>query len=98
MERITGTLDRRQLNVAVLTIANRLMPCGWDVGVDAPSTYEELVEHYETTGRIKVWDGASDRTIYDDDGDHEWGDDSPCRCHNCGWQGKVAQTKLKGAM
>lgn len=66
MTKITGNLDQRQLNVAVLTIAKRLMPCGFDVGPDAPDTLEGIKANYALTGRIKVWDGASEQTIYGD--------------------------------
>ena len=54
------------LNAAVVTMAARLFPRGYDIGGDAPSTLEELNDHIAKTGRMMVWDGASDRTIFDD--------------------------------
>ena len=56
----------RSFNAAVLHIAGRLLPCGFDVGADAPSTLQALKDHYATTRRIKVWDGASEQTIFGD--------------------------------
>lgn len=56
----------RSFNVAVMAIADRLLPCGFDVRDDAPSSYAELRQHYNATGRIAVWSGASDRTIFGD--------------------------------
>ena len=55
------------LNVAIQHIASRLFPCGFDVSPDAPGTYEALCDHVSRTGRMVVWDGSSDRTIYGDD-------------------------------
>lgn len=56
----------RQFNVAVTHIAGRLMPLGYDVSSNAPQTFEELKAHFNRTGRICVWDGASEHTIFDD--------------------------------
>ena len=53
-------------NVAVNQIARRLMPKGWDVAEDAPDNYDALVRHYNATGRILVWSGASDKTQFAD--------------------------------
>ncbi|KKN52654.1 hypothetical protein LCGC14_0610480 [marine sediment metagenome] len=54
----------KAFNVAVITIANRLHPTGYDVGDPAPSTLQELQDHINTTGRMLVWNGASNKTIY----------------------------------
>jgi len=54
----------RQLNIAVNQIAGRLFPCGFDVADTAPQTLEELIDHIHRTGRMLVWSGASDRTIF----------------------------------
>ena len=51
-------------NVAVNHIASRVLPCGFDISSDAPGDYESLIKHYEKTGRVCVWDGASDQTIF----------------------------------
>lgn len=55
-------------NIAVHTITSRLLPCGFDVSAHAPSTFEQLLDHYARTGRVCVWDGASDQTIFGDPG------------------------------
>jgi hypothetical protein len=55
------------LNAAVLTMVNKLLPCGFDITEDekaAPGTLKELNAHVAKTGRILVWSGASDETIF----------------------------------
>lgn len=54
------------LNAAVLHMASRTCPTGYDVGADAPDSFPKLLAHFWKTGRIKVWDGASDDTLYAD--------------------------------
>lgn len=54
----------RAFNVAVNHIASRLFPCGYDVSANAPETYEDLCDRVRRTGRMVVWDGASDATIF----------------------------------
>jgi len=56
----------RKLNAAILTMVSNLLPMGYDVSNNAPDTYERLVEHVNKTGRILVWSGASETTIYGD--------------------------------
>ena len=53
-------------NRAVHHIANKLLPNGWDVSDTAPSSLAELKAYYATTGRICVWSGRSDYTIFAD--------------------------------
>lgn len=53
-------------NIAVMTIARRLFPGGWDVAEDAPGSLEELTQHIADTGRMLVWSGGSDATIFGD--------------------------------
>ena len=53
-------------NVAVLAIAARLFPCGFDVAEDAPRTYEQLLMHLDTHKRMVVYGGGSEKTIYGD--------------------------------
>src|SRR6266436_6008855 len=53
-------------NVAVLHIANRLCPGGYDVADDAPDTYEKLRAYLDLTKQMKVWSGNSENTIYAD--------------------------------
>ena len=50
----------------VLTIVNKLLPQGFDVSDTAPNTFKELKRVYEQTGRVVVWSGASENTIYRD--------------------------------
>lgn len=50
---------------AVRRIAANLFPCGYDVGEEAPSTLAELNAHIAATGRMLVYSGGSDRTIFD---------------------------------
>lgn len=56
----------RKFNVAVLHIASKLYPKGFDVGPKAPGTLHELNDQVMSTGRMLVWDGASDKTIFAD--------------------------------
>lgn len=56
----------RAFNRAVHHIANKLLPHGWDVSDNAPSSLIGLRAHYLATGRICVWSGGSDRTIFAD--------------------------------
>jgi len=53
-----------EFNCAVLTIANRLFPTGYDVAEKAPETLDELNAHIAKTYRMVVWNGASHNTIY----------------------------------
>jgi hypothetical protein len=53
-------------NIAVLHIAAKVLPCGFDVSPIAPRTFDSLVAHYDKTGRVLVWNGASDKTIFAD--------------------------------
>lgn len=53
-------------NAAVHTICKAVLPGGFDVGPDAPSTLEALMDEWERRGRFTVWDGACDNTIFDD--------------------------------
>ena len=56
----------RSFNIAVLQACNRILPCGFDVSAEAPNTFEALKAHHNATGRILVWSGASDYTIFGD--------------------------------
>lgn len=53
-----------ELNCAVLKIANRLFPTGFDVSDDAPESLTELVGIIENTGRMVVSDANSESTIF----------------------------------
>jgi hypothetical protein len=57
----------RGFNVAVRTIAARLFPTGFDVTPDegkAPATLAALRHEVAKTGRMLVWSGGSERTIF----------------------------------
>ena len=51
-------------NAAVMTMANKVCPLGYDVGSDAPSTIDELNFEMAHTKRIRVNQGHSDNTIF----------------------------------
>lgn len=51
-------------NAAVMTMANRTNPRGWDVVDLAPSSLHGLTLHVRNTGKIAVWSGASENTIF----------------------------------
>jgi hypothetical protein len=53
-------------NAAVLTICSRVLPGGYDVSLAAPETYEELDAHLDAGGRMVVYIGGSEQTIYGD--------------------------------
>jgi len=55
-----------RFNVAVLHITARVLPCGFDISPNAPQNFDSLVAHFDKTGRVLVWNGASDRTIFAD--------------------------------
>lgn len=53
----------RAFNIAVRHMAAQLFPTGFDVKADAPSSIIELCKSFES-GRLTVWNGASDNTIF----------------------------------
>jgi hypothetical protein len=55
-----------ELNTAIVTIASRLFPAGFDVSEDAPDTYEKLKAHLDAGKRLVVFSGGSQHTIYAD--------------------------------
>lgn len=60
---VAAPLDRT-LNVAILQMAARLFPTGFDVAEDAPNTLADLQAQVANTGRMLVYSGGSDATIY----------------------------------
>ncbi|ALF01640.1 hypothetical protein CPT_Percy6 [Caulobacter phage Percy] len=58
-------------NAAVMTMANRLCPKGWDVMDLAPNSLHALTLHVRCTGKVAVWSGASDNTIFSCP-EHNW--------------------------
>lgn len=66
-------------NACVHTMCKAVWPQGFDVSDKAPETFEDLKAEYAARGRITVWSGASDDTIFDDPGTnhmfrawHDW--------------------------
>lgn len=55
-------------NIAVQCISNIVLPMGFDISPNAPGTFEEITAYHAKTGRVCVWDGASDNTIFADAG------------------------------
>jgi len=53
----------RRFNIAVNHIASILFPAGFDISPSAPSSINGLCESF-TSGRLTVYDGASDKTIF----------------------------------
>jgi hypothetical protein len=52
------------LNQAIIEIATRLLPDGFDVSDHAPQTYEDLKALMDAGNRMLVWSGGSEDTIY----------------------------------
>lgn len=50
-------------NDVVARVIATLLPNGFDTTPD-DGTLDTLAGHYNATGRIMVWDGASDRTVF----------------------------------
>lgn len=55
-----------QLNSAILEVAARVFPDGFDVSDDAPGTWKELKAHLDAGKRMLVYSGGSESTIYID--------------------------------
>jgi hypothetical protein len=53
-------------NRAIVAMSDSVFPNGFDVSERAPSSLADLLTHVSLTGRMLVWSGASDRTIYAD--------------------------------
>lgn len=65
MDRIIDAIDLR-LNAAVMTIAGKLFPTGYDLDENPPTSLKDLQARLGATPR-RVWSGASDATIYGDE-------------------------------
>lgn len=48
----------------VMTMVKAIMPQGFAVTGNAPSTFEELRQHLDAGHTLEVWSGASEHTIY----------------------------------
>jgi hypothetical protein len=55
-------------NAAVVSIARRLFPYGFDVSDQAPRTFDELKALFDADKRLVVYSGGSSSTIYADPG------------------------------
>ena len=53
-----------EFNAAVLAMAHRLFPRGFEVANDAPQSYEELVARLDAGMPMLVWRGGSQNSIY----------------------------------
>jgi hypothetical protein len=51
-------------NIAVLHIASKLCPGGYQVSDDAPDTYVKPRAHLDRAKQMLVWSGGSENTIY----------------------------------
>lgn len=54
------------LNAAILTMARRIFPTGFDVSADAPGTFNALKAHLDAGKRMVVYGGGCEGTIYAD--------------------------------
>ncbi len=64
---------------AVLAIAEQIPPVGWDIMEDPPASLAGITAHWRATGRLAIYSGHSDRTIYGAEGTnlafrawHDW--------------------------
>jgi hypothetical protein len=55
-------------NCACQMMAHIVWPQGYDVSENAPRTLKALKDEYRSRGRITVYSGGSDKTIFDDAG------------------------------
>lgn len=100
-----GTLSFKPLclefNCAVHTICDTIWPQGFDLSeTKAPDSLKKLKAEYAERGRITVYSGASDNTIFDDPGTnhkfrawHDW-----CHLHldaDFSFQGEVRAAVLQ---
>lgn len=49
---------------AIMAAVKAFLPRGFYAQPEAPSTLDGIIGHYRATGRVRVWDGASDHTIF----------------------------------
>lgn len=52
------------LGSAAQEITRDMFPDGFDTSENAPNTFEDLVKQFHETGRLTVYSGASDKTIF----------------------------------
>jgi hypothetical protein len=58
-------LPLRAVKRIILSEASKI-PGGYEAQEKAPDTLDKICQSYSETGRIFVWDGASDKTIWGD--------------------------------
>ncbi len=51
-------------DTAIMAMARRVWPDGYDVCDEAPSTFDELIADLDAGARLRVWSGGSSFTIY----------------------------------
>jgi len=54
----------RDLNAVVKGMTDILLPNGFDTTPCSMDGFEQLTRHFNATGRILVWDGGSDKTVF----------------------------------
>jgi hypothetical protein len=54
------------LNRAIIEMTKLVLPDGFVVAANTPSTFETLKAHLDAGQRLAVWSGGSHATIYDD--------------------------------
>src|ERR1039458_8593499 len=52
------------LNAAIILMTHRLLPAGYRVAEEAPSTYEAIASHLDSGNQMVVYSGGSENTIY----------------------------------
>ena len=53
-----------ELNKAILTICRTILPGGFDVSDNAPSSFRALCNHLDAGGKMTVFGGGCEDTIY----------------------------------
>lgn len=59
-----GDSMSKALDSAVSDMAHRIFPGGYDTSPNAPNTFNDLVKDFNDRGRMTVFSGASDKTIF----------------------------------
>lgn len=62
--RVMTVFPNTQFDKLILSLAKSHWPQGWDVGPNAPDNFSHLKAEYAARGRITVFNGVCDNTIY----------------------------------
>jgi hypothetical protein len=54
-----------EFNKMVLDITNKLVP-NYDISENAPNTYNDMVDYFNNHGKLCIYNGSSDMTIFAD--------------------------------